>query len=343
MARWSALTLGEKSVPTPALSPRVALERSAPPISSVRPAKHCRFPDFGTCAKTIGLATPGLRVFCRSEPVALKRLALRRPDRCSRCSATLDLGTVAWWDSAARTVTCASCHESADPAEASAAPDEAVAAIDRGLPGASLEREHDRRRSNREQAVRDAHPRIGGLLLALTNAPQHEAAFLRGLKGERAVAESLEKRTSGTPVITLHNRRMPQGRGDIDHLAVAPAGVFVIDAKAIRGAVRVDQPWFGQPKLLVNGRDKTKLIDGLDRQVNAVRAALDAAGCSELPVHGVMCFTEADLPLIGTQRIRGHLLIYRKALAKRLNAPGPLVAETIEPTARVLAKALPAA
>ncbi len=141
----------------------------------------------------------------------------------------------------------------------------------------------------------------------------------------------------------LHNRRMPQGRGDIDHVAVARAGVFVIDAKAIHGSVRVDRPWFGQPRLLVNGRDRTKLIDGLDRQVTAVRAALEAAGCTELPLHGMMCFTEADLPLIGTQRIRGHELLYRKALAKRLNAPGPLMPETIESTARLLAESLPAA
>jgi hypothetical protein len=136
---------------------------------------------------------------------------------------------------------------------------------------------------------------------------------------------------------------MPRGRGDIDHLAVAPAGVFVIDTKAIRGAVRVDRPWFGQSRLLVSGRDRTKLIDGLDRQVKVVRAVLDAAGRAELPVCGVMCFTEADLPLIGTQRIRGHELLYRKALAKRLNAPGPLNAETIQTTARILANALPAA
>jgi hypothetical protein len=240
-------------------------------------------------------------------------------------------------------VTCVTCHALAGTADVSSPPDRVPTAPDPGRPGASLAREHDRRRAKREQAVRDAHPRIGGLLLALGEAPQHETAFLRGLKGEQAVADSLQRRTSGDSVVILHNRRMPQRRGDIDHVAVAPAGVFVIDAKAIHGTVRVDRPWFGQPKLLVNGRDKTKLIDGLDRQVTAVRAALDAAGCTELPLHGIMCFTEANLPVLGNQRMRGHELLYRKALAKRLNAPGPLSAETIESTARLLAEALPAA
>lgn len=273
----------------------------------------------------------------------MKRLPLRRPDVCAQCCAALDVGTVAWWDSEPRNVMCVACHELAASAGTTSPPHNAPHTIDRGRPGASLEREHDRRRSNRERAVRDAHPHIGGMLLALRQAPQHEKAFRIGLEGEQVVAESLQRRTDENVVIILHNRRMPQGRGDIDHLAVAPAGVFVIDTKAIRGSVRVDRPWFGQHRLLVNGRNKTELIDGLDRQVSVVRAVLDAAGCTELPLHGIMCFTEADLPRIGTERIRGYELRQRKSLAKRLNASGPLTVETVESTARLLADALPAA
>jgi hypothetical protein len=71
----------------------------------------------------------------------------------------------------------------------------------------------------------------------------------------------------------LHNRRMPRGRGDIDHIAVTPSGVFVIDTKDWGGTVRVASPLLGTPQLLVGGRDRTKLVDGLDRQVAAVRAA----------------------------------------------------------------------
>ena len=74
----------------------------------------------------------------------------------------------------------------------------------------------------------------------------------------------------------LHNRRMPGDQGDIDHIAIAPTGVFVIDAKAIQGGVEICRPWFGQPKLLVGGRDRTRFIDGLGRQVAAVHKALAA-------------------------------------------------------------------
>jgi hypothetical protein len=154
----------------------------------------------------------------------------------------------------------------------------AQAPLQRGDPGASLVREYDRRKRHREQRTRDAHPRIGGLLLALRSAPQHEPAFHQGALAERAVADSLAMRTDPVRVITLHNRRMPSGRGDIDHLAIAPTGVWVIDTKDWKGKVEIRSPWLGESRLLIRGRDCTKLVDGLERQIAAVRAALDADG-----------------------------------------------------------------
>jgi hypothetical protein len=201
-------------------------------------------------------------------------------------------------------------------------------------------RAHERRRRGRKQRTRQAHPRIGGLLLALRTAPQHETAFGRGELGERAVAESLERRTADTPTILLHDRRMPTGGGNIDHLAIAPTGVFVIDAKNYRGKVQVRKPLLSAPKLLIDGRDRTKLIDGLDRQVAAVQTALRASGHGEVAVQGVLCFTTAELPLLGTLKMRGHVLLYRKALAKRLNAEGPLNPSTVDHLAHALAAAL---
>jgi hypothetical protein len=61
-------------------------------------------------------------------------------------------------------------------------------------------------------------------VLEARRAPQEEKAFRRGQQGELAVAAYLERRTRHVPTILLHDRRMPRGRGNIDHLAVAPAG-----------------------------------------------------------------------------------------------------------------------
>jgi hypothetical protein len=160
--------------------------------------------------------------------------------------------------------------------------------------------------------------------------------------GEKSVAESLERRTAGGRAVILENRRMPGGQGDIDLVAVAPAGVYVIDVKAIEGKVRVVSPPVGESKLLVNGRDQRKWIDGLDRQVAEVRDAL-GTDQHDVAIHGVLCFTLAHLPPLGTLTIRGHLLLHRKTLVKRLNAGGPLAPAAIGTLASRLAAALPRA
>lgn len=271
-----------------------------------------------------------------ANAVEMKHLRLRRPDACAVCSRPLAPGVDAWWDAAARTVTCADCH-------AVPAPPEVVRTeepLERGQAGASAVREHDRRRDGRERRTRERYPRVGGLLLALRDAPQHETAWQRGAAGERAVGESLEKRVADGIVVLLHDRRMPRSRANIDHLAVTPSGVYVIDAKDYTGKVRVERPWFGEPKLLVNGRDRAKVVDGLDRQVAAVRDAINDAA---IPVHGVLCFTKADIPIVLNETIGGHALLYGRALAQRLNAEGPLEAAAIDALARRLTTALPAA
>jgi hypothetical protein len=150
----------------------------------------------------------------------------------------------------------------------------------------------------------------------------------------------LEKRTAAGSVILLHDRRMPGGRGNIDHLAIAPTGVFVIDAKAWHGKVKVSTALFAKPKLLIGRRDCTRLLDGLDRQIAAVRECL-LERHADVALRGVLCFTNADLPLLGTPTPNGHLLLYRKALAKRLNVAGPLKPAAIEELARLLARAFP--
>lgn len=111
------------------------------------------------------------------------------------------------------------------------------------------------------------------MILALSDEPQHQRAWSRGRQGEEAVAEALERRTAEGSTVLLHDRRMPGGRENVDHIAVAPSGVYVIDTKDLTGKVAVRTPVFGQPKLLVAGRDRTKLVAGPERQVAVVREA----------------------------------------------------------------------
>jgi hypothetical protein len=266
-------------------------------------------------------------------------LKLRYPANCVVCGSALPAGVWAQWDSTTRDVTCALCVRAGQPDATPPTP----SALDCGQPGASAQREYWRRRRNREARIRSRHPRIGGLLLALRGSPRHESAFLHGADGEESVAKSLARGTAKGGAIILHDRRMPRSLGNIDHLAIAPSSVYVIDSKDISGKVRVSRPLFGASKLLVKGRNRSKLVDGLDRQVAAVRKALGDIGHADVPVVGVFCFTKADLPLFGSSQIRGHRLHHKRRLARKLNKSGPLGREAIDALARGLASAFPSA
>jgi len=111
----------------------------------------------------------------------------------------------------------------------------------------------------------------------------------------------------------------------------------VIDTKAIRGRVRVSRPLFGRARLLVGGRDRGHLVNGLDRQVAAVRAELALSGRGDVPLQGAFCFTKAELPLFGSSEIGGHRLCSERSLGRRLNAKGALEGEAIDVLARALA------
>ena len=216
-------------------------------------------------------------------------------------------------------------------------------AFDPGDPGASARREYERRRLTDDQKRSARWGRAAPLVGFFGGKRQTTEAFRSGAVGEADVAALLAKRTEGTPVRLLHDRRAAdKSRGNIDHIAVAPTGVYVIDAKAWKGDVRVRRPLFSKTELRVDGRDRTKSIDGLTRQVDTVRLALEAAD-HDVQIHGVLCFTKANLPLLGTTRIDGHLLVYRKALAKRLRADGPLGKDAIDAVTQCLANALPRA
>jgi hypothetical protein len=212
---------------------------------------------------------------------------------------------------------------------------------DRGTPGASARAEHARRNASRERRAREKHPRIGRGLLALQGEPQHQNAWARGAAGEEHVARLLAKYL-GDDVIVLHDRRIPHSRANIDHIVIAPSGVWVIDTKRYKGKATINQPLLGKPRLVINGRDQTKLIDGLDRQVVLVRTAMQPIS-PQTPTRGALCFLDTDLPLIGTLTFSGYPLLYPKRLAKRINRADPTYVATVSETATALASIFVAA
>ena len=213
--------------------------------------------------------------------------------------------------------------------------------LDTGAAGASARQEHQRRRANREQGVRDKHPRTAALWLALTDAPAHETVWARGAAGEQRFAAILAKHLH-PGIVVLHDRRIPGSRANIDHIAIAPSGVWVIDAKRYTGKLTVNKPLFGNAKLMINGRDRSCLTAGLAKQVALVYEAL-ASTAADVNVHGALCFIDTELPLLGALTFDGYPLLRSRSLAKRLNADGPIDAARVRALAGVVAQRFPVA
>lgn len=234
----------------------------------------------------------------RREGVGMKRMRLRYAATCHACAIALEQGTTAWWDSSTRQVTCLACHDVTTEVLAVAVPVLAEGPVDRGVPGAAARREADRREARRAEDVRRRHPRIGEMVLRLSEEPRSTAVWRQGAVGEEVVASYLDAyRPHG--VEALHDRRLPRSRANIDHIVVAPTGVWVVDAKHYPGG-RVECRDVGgrrspDPRLFIRGRDETAKVLATDRQRDVVSTFLSKGRWATVPVYAAMCFVDAEV------------------------------------------------
>jgi Nuclease-related domain len=219
------------------------------------------------------------------------------------------------------------------------------AAADPGGAGTSARREARRLRERREElaSTRTGVARMIALLIPQAEDKRllaEEKAWATGARGEETVSEALARRCPQVRV--LHDRRMPRSRANIDHLAIAPSGVYVIDTKHYRGKVDVRKPLFGSERLMIAGSDRTNLVKSLAKQVETAREAVQHLA-PRTPVYGCFGFVnpagllqESGLPRLRTLTVGGYPLLYPRKLASRLSRRGPLTPDQ----ARVLAAEL---
>jgi hypothetical protein len=281
-------------------------------------------------------------------------MRLRYAGVCRVCGIDLPVKTEAIYERTTKRVRCVGHDENpvvagaphvADVADVVASVLEPVLAEtpESGVAGASARREFERRKAKREERVRAKHPKLGGLLLAVSEAPQSTTAWDVGALGEERLGRGLDRLRSES-VLLLHDRRIPRSKANIDHVAVTASGVFVIDAKKYGGRPHLKiEGGFLRPRverLMVGSRDRTKLVDSVLKQVDVVRGVLD----DDIPVRGVLCFVEADWPLIGGAfTTRGVQALWPKKLYPQLQGDGPLNADQVAEIHRKLAQTLPPA
>ena len=103
-----------------------------------------------------------------------------------------------------------------------------------GVAGGAARREYERRVAVRAERLAQ-RGRIVRLSAAIVGEPQSTRAWAVGAVGEERVAARLQA-AADRGVLALHDRRIPGSRANIDHIAVGPAGVYVIDAKRYEDA-----------------------------------------------------------------------------------------------------------
>jgi hypothetical protein len=281
--------------------------------------------------------------------MSARLMPLRYAGTCSRCEAPVAARDPAWWEAEQRAVTCTVCrptdHRGPPPSDGRATiqSEPTSLALDQGRVGASAEQEYRRRHQHRAQRIDEQWGRLAGVVKWITDDPQSTRAWGRGSGGGRRLAATLA-RPGGDRVTLLHDRKVPGTRGNIDHLAIAPSGIWVIDTKHYRGVVEHRQvATFFQTdyRLYVGGQDRCNLTTGLESQVAAVRPVLNGA---PVPITPALCFVGAEWRLFAKPfRHAGVWIIWGSKLAELIAAPGPLTSTQVVDIARRLAIALPPA
>ncbi len=267
-----------------------------------------------------------------------QEMNLRYAGTCVRCGQDIPQGTRAIYNRAARNVRHVTCDGT----------------IDRGVAGGSAMREYERRRAKDDARVAQQKANVqakfgSGLVgkavtrIAVDESPRTSTSvWAQGAVGEERVAAWLDS-LAPSGIVALHDRRIPGTRANIDHIVVTPHGVWVVDAKRYTGKkVEGAGSLFGlteSSRLLIGGRNRTPLIDGVERQVQQVR---DVVG-PDVEVRGCLCFVDSGWTVFFADfTVRGVYVCWPKKLAKVLQHAGEARID-VEAVSRLLAARFPAA
>jgi Nuclease-related domain len=150
----------------------------------------------------------------------------------------------------------------------------------------------------------------------------------------------------GHRAVVLDNRKVPGTHVRIDHIVIATSGVWVVDNNEFEG--RIERRDVGgwrkvDERLYVAGKDRTNLVDGIDRKVIAVENAL-AKEQHPVPVHAALCFMNSEWSLFAKPfSLSGVWVTWAQKLAELMLDWEAMPSTEIDRVARVVAGNLPSA
>lgn len=163
--------------------------------------------------------------------------------------------------------------------------------------------------------------------------PQSIRAWRTGADGETKTAAALER--LGDDWIVLHDRRIPGSRANIDHVAIGPPGIFVIETKDYSGRISL-----AGNEIRVNGR-RVGWIDQVRGQAQAVIAVMSRVDdAPQMPVTPIICVHRADLPWFRSSAAGVRVLSGRGMLDALLKAAPTLSPDAVRRVADELDRRL---
>jgi Nuclease-related domain len=130
---------------------------------------------------------------------------------------------------------------------------------------------------------------------------------------------------------------LPGTASHIDHIVVAPSGVWILDTKTWRGKIEYKSTSVlgTEKRLFVGGKDRTSAVEAI---FNLVIPVAQIISDRSIPIMSALVFidgewSDAATPRIITGRPYQHLTVWiswPKAIWKKINEPGPLTASVVQ-------------
>ena len=100
-----------------------------------------------------------------------------------------------------------------------------------------------------------------------------------------------EKLTDGEIILT--DRRVPDAASNIDHVVVAPSGVWIVDSKKWHGKIEYKAATgrSGAYRLFVNGHDRS---DEVDKIYTSIIPVAQVVSDRSIPINAALCFIDGD-------------------------------------------------
>jgi hypothetical protein len=287
------------------------------------------------------------RCYGADMTAAWKVLVFRRDGVCDFCGLILLAGIEGQWNSATKKVRCL--EHGVVPQSQRSNNEMRTPELTRGTPGRSARKKYVELHVSEEEKIRQKFGRfrrLGVAAVFLHDDSQKTTNWRVGSSGEVVVGRKLDSLAEEYDFEVLHDRRRPPTKVNIDHLVITTAGVYVIDSKKYEGEIEVRSPgWFSSDpdQLFINRRNRTKIVEGAQKQVSQVEEALMNVEI-DIPVFGVLTFVVNPLHIfIVPEKISGIFLSTQRGIDKVVCRSGPYSTEDIKATADVLAQIFPEA